>query len=203
MNKLKKKNTHPGIRSATQSFLLQGSEETLTQYQSPHSDLDKLIQMAVQEQQDLGSSSLAKGLISTKWHTAQNKWLAQNNQRQTGDTWAKYFIKYLQDYTYQVWIKRNEFIHVQDKKSHYSIQKQKLKEQVKLLYNHPRDGLNRTELQLFNLPLAQRQRSSINSMTTWISTTETILQQNLYENTQTNDGIIKWVYPRPKKWLEK
>ena len=159
--------------------------------------------MAVQEQKDLGSSSLAKGLISTKWHTAQNKWLAQNNQRQTRDTWAKYFIKYLQDYTYQVWIKRNEFIHGKDKKSHYSIQKQKLKEQVKLLYSHPRDGLNRTELQLFNLPLAQRQRSSINSMTTWISTTETILQRNLYENTQTNDRIIKWVYPRPKKWLKK
>ena len=100
-------------------------------------------------------------------------------------------------------MKRNEFIHGKDKESYYSIQKQKLKEQVKLLYNQPRDGLNRIELQLFNLPLAQRQRSSIASMTTWISTTETILQRNLYEQTQTKEGILKWLYPRPKKWLEK
>ena len=40
-------------------------------------------------------------------------------------------------------------------------------------------------------------------MTTWISTTETILQRNLYEQTQTKEGILKWLYPRPKKWLEK
>ena len=202
MNKLKKKNTHPGIRSAIQSILLQGFKEALTS-QPPHSDTEKLIQMAVQDQQDLGESSLAKGLISTKWHIAQNKWLSQNNQRQTEDTWAKQCITYLQNYTYQVWMKQNEFTHGKDKESYYSIQKQKLKEQVKLLYNQPRDGLNGIELQLFNLPLAKRQRSSIASMTTWISTTETILQRNLYEQTQTKEGILKWLYPRPKKWLEK
>ena len=137
---------------------------------------DKYINEAINEQKELGATSLEKGFMPIKWQMAQEAWT--NEMSNNNNQWEVKIIQYLQDYTYSIWKKRNEFIHGQTVQDSNKEKKKQLQQKVKELYKKDRGLLTHRERIHFNLPLEQRLKGGIDNLTSWIKLMELIFENS-------------------------
>jgi len=154
--------------------------------------MDKLINKAIEEQQNLGSTSLEKGFVSNKWKKVQQEW-AKSDSIQHNEHWGSKLIVYLHEYTYLLWKKRNEYIHGNTQKENRELRKGTLKKRIKELYQLDRSHLHFQDKKHFNLPIQYRLKKGMDNMAAWIKLTETIFEKNKDKN---QSLITNWLTPR-------
>ena len=85
----------------------------------------------------------------------------------------------LQEYTYNLWKKRNTFIHGENKKEFKNRQYDVCQGHVKQLYTMDRSVLTHTDREVFNLPLSQRLKQGMNGLALWIDMVEMLFDNAL------------------------
>ena len=119
---------------------------------------------------------------------AQEAWT--NEMPNNNNQWEVKIIQYLQDYTYSIWKKRNEFIHGQTVQDSNKEKKKQLQQKVKELYKKDRGLLTHRERIHFNLPLEQRLKGGIDNLTSWIKLMELIFENS---GSKEQSTITNWV----------
>ena len=87
-------------------------------------------------------------------------------------------------------------------KSQKAIKKQLLRDRVAALYRRGRANLQKQELQLFKLPVDQRQKKGIEAMTIWITLVETIFRRRGQARQELMDTWLTETTP-VRSWREK
>ena len=87
--------------------------------------IDMILQEAVNEQLDLGHTALVEGIISNNWRKTQEWWIQQNVTKSTIDQCRCHVVDQIQQYTYNIWQKRNEILHGETKRE--CIEKNKIR----------------------------------------------------------------------------
>ena len=130
---------------------------------------------AILEQHLLGMLALEKGYTSKMWVIMQEEWHnSHGSNRSFSGIWQKKFIMALHKYTYNLWKKRNTFIHGEELKGNRKRQHKLCKERVSQLYAMDRSILSQKEREVFKLPLSIRHKQGLEGIALWINTTETI-----------------------------
>lgn len=100
-------------------------------------------------------------------------------------------------YVYDCWKARNEIIHGKTEKSEHVLKKAELQHKVAALYKKGRANLSLHEKSYFKLPVEQRQKKGVQSLSLWLQIVECIFkhkgaaQQEETDEWLENTAVIK------------
>ena len=97
----------------------------------------------------------------------------------TSQGWAKKMVVTLQEYTFNMWKKRNTFLHGENKETHRKKQHDMCVQRTKELYNMDRHILTQEDREVFKLPLRQRVKQGIMGLSLWIDMVESLFDNAL------------------------
>ena len=83
----------------------------------------------------------------------------------------------LHTYVYEIWKSRNKIVHGKTEKSQKQLKQANLQAKVAQLYSKGRVNLTVKENSYFKLPLEQRQKRGIDSLSLWIQIVEFIFKK--------------------------
>ena len=163
-----------------------------------NNSMDQLVDIASQQQSQIGWNNLLKGFITKEWRVVQEAHMRQNLQ--SIDTqWASKAIDLLQSYTLTMWTFRNQYLHGVDTKENKQIQKDRLKAKVEALYaNTDRIHVPIHE-NTFNLDLEKRLQCGHSSLIAWIELATRRLKFHREEATKHN--LDRWLIDKQGKTL--
>lgn len=157
---------------------------------------------AIDDQRRLGINSLLKGHIVKAWGIMQAEWERTTHQQSTKNIWPKKFVSIIHTYTYGCWKARNEELHNKEEGVLQYHKKLKLQQKIKELYKKGRDNLTDKEKRYFKLPVEQRIKKGVVSMSLWVQIVE-ILFRKRGETTQ--EKIDQWLIKSTpeRNWKDK
>jgi hypothetical protein len=160
--------------------------------------VDKLVDLAITQQTQIGWNNLLKGFITKEWRAAQEAHLEQN-QQSIHPQWASKAIELLQSYTITMWTFRNQYLHGIDIKENKQIQKEQLRGKVEALYAS-KDRIHvPIHENTFDLDLEKRLQCGHSSLIAWIELATRRLKFHREEATKHN--LDRWLIDKQGKTL--
>ena len=114
----------------------------------------------------------------------------------------KKLIVFIHNYSYSVWKLRNDILHNDKEKSKTAVKKIRLQERIAELYSRGWANLTHKELNYFKLPVEQRQRKGIESMSLWVTLVESIFRKRGRARQIKINTWLTGTTP-PKNWRER
>ena len=104
--------------------------------------------------------------------------------------WERNLIILLHNYSLALWNNRNKLLHGETKKDNKKMEKQRLQEQVKNLYNKTREYLTPMEKKYFNMPVTNRQKQGIYAMKVWCEMAEDIFKNQEIRRKEKKNQLV-------------
>ena len=177
--KLQTIDTSPTIIAILSSLIANKFHEDIENYiiLKPISTSEKIINMALQDQLEIGWKHMFMGRISKKWKIAQKAyWRSKYNKtkmpRELMPRWESHIIPSLIQYGMDLWEFRNLHLHGQDNEDQRKLHRQKIYTKAKdLLRAGPMD-LPVAQRTLFKMHATKRLQQSTRQLERWISIIE-------------------------------
>ena len=170
-------NTYPGIVSTISKLLTSDYDENWWDDYDITDSLTNYLKMTVKKQCELGQHSVPKGYLISEWSQLQLMWEEATNSTASKYCWGKEIICSLHTYVYDVWKSRNDIVHGKTEKSLKQIKRANLQSKVEHLYKKGRANLNLKEKSYFKLPIEQRQKRGIESLSLWVQIVECMFKR--------------------------
>ena len=167
---LKKANTCPGLITLIQQALQQ---PTPTMSPSDHpSYFEKMLPTLLSSQASIGWDAFRRGFISNIWCSVQRRYASSELDLPLFDTdsWATTLVQLLWSHSHALWELRNTGLHGSNIEESRGKRLRLLRQRVKQLYDHEdRKFVPPTQqASYFGLPLSQRRKQGLYSLTSWI-----------------------------------
>ena len=159
---------------------------------------DELILLpAILGQKNIGWENLLKGFVHNGWAVAQRKHylrMGLTSKIYNIKRWKRMFLTILTDYSNECWKMRNETLHGERTLEGRKIRKNKIVEQVKILYSHKCTLRRSPYRHIFAMNLNKRIKMGIQSLILWVGKAEEVLK--LHREEADKNTIHRWLDSR-------
>ena len=133
-------------------------------------ELAELLQLAIQEQEEIGWDKLLLGMGSIVWKTIQEIVDAGNPNppKRSATAWMNASVHQFLKYSLRCWKTRNRAIHGESYQEKQKLALQSVRESITELYNNP-PQLAPQFRSIFEVPLGHRLRLSLQAAEQWLS----------------------------------
>lgn len=187
---LDKIGTYAGISCMILQILRKGIKAVRSMEKTSSNYEDKTIDLAIIDQLEFGEGSLERGFLSKNWQRAQEIHTSGRIQKYKQAQWGAKLTKHILLYTYEIWQKRNEYIHGKTMKESMESKRILLKKEVKKMYERDRKNLTEKEKRYFKLPMNQRQKNGLEGMKLWLKLTEAAFNR---ADNDSQKKLTRWI----------